>query len=39
MQKHNWNKEQPHKATDGTIASREYAKNHPEKVEWVKVKK
>jgi hypothetical protein len=32
-----WNKEQPHKANNGQIASREYAKKHPEKVTWVKV--
>ena len=36
---HDWNKEQPHKATDGTITSEKYAREHPKKVEWVKNKK
>lgn len=37
--KHDWNKEQPHKATNGRIASEDYARKNPEKVEWVKNKK
>lgn len=33
---HDWNKEQPHKATDGRFASEKYARNNPDKVVWVK---
>ena len=36
---HDWSKEQPHHAETGEITSRKYADNHPDKVEWVKVKK
>ena len=38
-QKHNWKKEQPHYATTGKITTKKFAKNNPQKVEWVKVKK
>lgn len=37
--KHDWKKEQPHDAKTGEIKTRKYAESHPEKVEWVKVKK
>ncbi len=37
--KHDWTKEQPHHVVTGEITSKDFAKKHPEKVEWVKVKK
>lgn len=37
--KHDWDKEQPHDAKTGEIRSEDYAREHPEKVEWVKNKK
>jgi hypothetical protein len=37
--KHDWNKEQPHHVKNGEITSEEYAREHPEIVEWVKNKK
>lgn len=37
--KHDWKKEQPHQASSGKITTKKYAEKHPEKVEWVKVKK
>lgn len=37
--KHDWNKEQPHHVKTGRITSEDYARKHPEKVEWVKEKK
>lgn len=37
--KHDWNKEQPHHVVTGKITTENYARNHPEKVEWVKEKK
>jgi hypothetical protein len=37
--KRDWKKAQPHKATDGTIATRKYAREHPSKVEWVTTKR
>lgn len=36
---HNWGKGQPHHVSTGKITTRAYAKNHPDKVEWVKDKK
>jgi hypothetical protein len=36
---HNWKIEQPHDAKTGEITTEKYAREHPEKVEWVKVKK
>lgn len=35
---HNWSKEQPHHVKTGRITTKDYAENHPEKVEWVKDK-
>jgi len=32
-----WTEQQPHKASNGRFTSRDYAKEHPEKVVWVKV--
>jgi hypothetical protein len=37
--KHDWSKEQPHRADNGRITTEEFARSHPDKVEWVKVKK
>lgn len=37
--KHNWAKEQPHDVVTGKITKEKYAIQHPNKVEWVKVKK
>ncbi len=37
--KHDWNKEQPHHAETGKITTEKYAREHPDKVEWVKDKK
>jgi hypothetical protein len=37
--KHDWSKEQPHDARTGKITTEEYARKHPDKMEWVKVKK
>ncbi len=37
--KHDWKKEQPHDAKTGKIRDENYARKHPEKVEWVKNKK
>lgn len=37
--KHNWATEQPHQASTGKLTSRKYAESHPNKVEWVRVKK
>lgn len=37
--KHDWNKEQPHDAKTGEITTEKYAREHPNKVEWVKNKK
>lgn len=37
--KHDWTKEQPHHATTGKITTENYARKHPDKVEWVKNKK
>ena len=34
-----WSKAQPHDAKSGEITTRKYAEKHPEKVEWVTVKK
>ena len=39
MKKHNWNKEQPHRADNGRITTRKFAEKNPRKVEWVKEKK
>lgn len=36
---HDWKKEQPHDARTGEITTLHFAENHPERVEWVKVKK
>ncbi|HEY4527155.1 MAG TPA: hypothetical protein VJK53_04925 [Candidatus Paceibacterota bacterium] len=35
---HDWNKEQPHRPDNGRITTERYAREHPEKVEWVKNK-
>lgn len=37
--KHDWNKEQPHHVDTGRITKEKYARDHPNKVEWVKEKK
>jgi hypothetical protein len=37
--KHDWTKEQPHHVVTGKITTENYARNYPEKVEWVKSKK
>jgi hypothetical protein len=36
--KRDWAKAQPHRADNGKIASRKFAENNPNKVEWVKGK-
>ena len=36
--KHNWNDEQPHDVRSGRFTTEEFARQHPEKVEWVKDK-
>jgi hypothetical protein len=36
--KHDWRKAQPHHVVTGKITTEAYARNHPEKVEWVRVK-
>jgi hypothetical protein len=36
--RHDWNKEQPHHVDTGRITKEDYARNHPNKVEWVKNK-
>lgn len=36
---HDWNKEQPHHVDSGKITREAFARNNPNKVEWVKVKK
>ncbi|MEA3002303.1 MAG: hypothetical protein QOH81_1091 [Sphingomonadales bacterium] len=36
---HDWNKEQPHRVDNGRITTEDYARNNPNKVEWVKNKK
>jgi len=36
--KHDWTKEQPHRADNGRITTERYAREHPKKVEWVKNK-
>lgn len=36
---HDWSKAQPHLADTGRFPTKNYANKHPEKVEWVKVKK
>ncbi len=36
---HDWKKEQPHHVKTGEITPEKYAREHPDKVEWVKVKK
>jgi hypothetical protein len=35
---HDWNKEQPHDVKTDRIRSDDYARNHPDRVEWVKGK-
>ena len=37
--KHDWTKEQPHHVVNGKITTEKFARSHPERVEWVKVKK
>ena len=39
MKKHDWKKEQPHRADNGVITTRKFADQNPNKVEWVKVKR
>ena len=36
--KHDWRKAQPHHVVTGKITTEAYARNHPEKVEWERVK-
>jgi hypothetical protein len=36
--RHDWNKEQPHHVDTGRITKEDYARSHPNKVEWVKEK-
>ena len=36
--KHDWTKEQTHHVVTGKITTESYARNHPDKVEWVRVK-
>jgi hypothetical protein len=36
---HDWSKEQPHHVDTGRITTEDYARKHPNKVEWVKEKK
>lgn len=36
---HDWAKAKPHHVSTGKITTRNYAVNHPNKVEWVKDKK
>lgn len=37
--KRDWTKAQPHHADTGEITTRKFADAHPDKVEWVTVKK
>jgi hypothetical protein len=34
--RHDWNKEQPHDAGTGRFRTEKYARDHPDKVVWVK---
>jgi hypothetical protein len=37
--KQDWSKEQPHHVDTGRFVTKDYARKHPGKVEWVKNKK